>query len=250
MIKTVQKIIKYAIIGLVSVALLSIAISVFLRAKEVMVGILRIPQDAVVGLEPKSYKLLGSFKLSDWAKTTPENAFISVFQGKLAGSGKVERRAFYDDGTNTRYIGPLSDHFGVSWLKTVFVDFGGERSIVGWVSSDVKGKLYVVRFERPESVNKNKSYASKESTIESNMFIVPVSFIEDGVSKTYGWLGDVGEGEDPDLWNSISMIAVQTKESLQRGFDSSGTTNESYYEVEKIFDPAIDVSGFYIKVPI
>ena len=69
-----------------------------------------------------------------------------------------------------------------------------------------------------------------ESTIEKNLFIVPIR----------------ATASLPRLWNTVSMAAVQTRESLQRGFDGTG----SYYELEKTYSPALDVSGLYIFIPL
>ena len=42
------------------------------------------------------------------------------------------------------------------------------------------------------------------------------------------------------------MAVLQTQNSLDKGSDRLG----SYYEVETAFDPALDVSGYYIHIPI
>jgi len=187
-----------------------------------------IPETAMQGIDSKSIKILGNFKLSDWAQGVPSSAYFTIFEAYLSGSGEKEIRVFYDDGNQTTYIGALSDQFGIPELKTSLVDLGKERCIIGWVSPQINGKLLYIHFERLEADRSLWMNAQKESSIENNLFIVPIT------------------GDDVLLWNSITMAAIQTKESLQRGFDGTG----SYYELERAFSSSLDTSNYYIPISI
>lgn len=220
--KMLKKIIKFVVIGLVAVAISSIVISIFSVAREIT----RIPKEGVMGLEAKSYKVLGIFKLSDWSKISSDKEYITIFQGKLLGTNQTELRAYYDDGEVTKYIGKFDSNLGLESIKTLFIDINGEKCIVGWVSPNINGKLYAVHIERTERDKTKWMEAQKESTIEKNLFIIPIV------------------GSEVNLWDHISMVSIQTKESLKRGFDGDG----SYWEVEKLFDPAMDISKMYIKI--
>ena len=187
-----------------------------------------IPEVALQGIASKSVKILGNFNLSDWAQGVPSSSYFTIFEGQLSGTGEQEIRVFYDDGNRSTYIGALSAQFGIPELKTIFIDLGRERCIIGWASPAINGKLLNVHFERFEADRSLWMNAQKESSIEKNLFIVPIT------------------GEDIVLWNSITMAAVQTRESLQRGFDGNG----SYYEVEKMFDPPFDISAYYQSISV
>jgi hypothetical protein len=187
----------------------------------------RVPGDALVGIDSSSVKILGHFRLSDWASNIPANSYLTVFEATSDATNSKEIRVFYNDDTQSFYVGALSDYFGMAEVRAIFIDLGTERCIIGWASSSIPGTLSDFHFERLRESGSYWADAQKESTIEKNLFIVPIT-------------------TDVQLWNSVTMVAVQTRESLKRGFDGNG----SYYQVEKTFEPALDVSYHYINISI
>jgi len=188
-----------------------------------------IPASAQVGLKPGTSKVLGHFRLADWAAGVPPTAYFTVFEGRLTESDASEMRVFLSGSQSAQYIGALSNQLQLPGVKTLFIDLGGQRCIIGWVSPATQGKLLYFHLERPEADRKRWMEAEKESSIEKNMFIIPIQ-----------------ASDRPELWNFVSMSAVQTKESLQRGYDAKG----SYYQVETTYSSPLDVSSFYIPISI
>jgi hypothetical protein len=189
----------------------------------------KIPASAQGGLEPGTARILGNLRLVDWAEGVSSTVFLTIFEGRLAGSGVTEMRVFLSDGQTAQYVGALSDQLQLPGVQTLFIDFGSQRCVVGWVSPATPGKLLYFHIERPEADTTRWMEGVRESTLEKNLFIVPIR-----------------ASDQPERWNLIAMAAVQTRESLQRGFDAQG----SYYEVEKTYSPPLDVSSFYIPVSI
>jgi hypothetical protein len=188
-----------------------------------------IPASAQVGIKPGSARILGYFQLNDWAEGVSSTAKLTIFETRLTGTGENETRVFMNDGQSARYVGALSDQLHLPGVQALFIDFGSQRCIIGRVSPEIRGKLLYFRIERPEADKRRWMEGVKESTIEKNLFIVPIK-----------------AGDQPNLWNFVVLAAVQTKESLQRGFDQKG----SYFQVERSYSPPLDVSGFNIPISI
>jgi len=188
-----------------------------------------IPASAQVGIKLGSAKILGYFQLNDWVEGVSSTANLTIFEARLTETDENEIRVFLNDGQSTQYVGALSDQLQLPGVKTLFIDFGSQRCIIGWVSPEIQGKLLYFHIERPEADKPRWMEAVKESTIEKNLFIVPIK-----------------ASDQPDLWDFVAMAAVQTEESLQRGFDGKG----SFYQVENSYSPPLDVSGFYIPISI
>ncbi len=187
-----------------------------------------IPQSALEGVKPASTRILGHFRLADWAEGVSTSQYITIFQAYQLQNDAAEIRVFLNDNGASQYIGMLTDQLQIPGVKTAFIDFGSQRCIIGWVSPDLAGNLLFFHIERvPKDPTRRMQEAVLESTIEKNVFIVPIR-----------------ADASPELWNSIALAAVKTKESLQRGFDQKG----SYYQIEKSYDPPLDVSGFYLHI--
>jgi hypothetical protein len=186
----------------------------------------RIPDIATVGLKPGSTKSIAYFELKDWASGIQPSAYAEVFTGQLVTTGETEIRVFIHDGQKMHYAGALSDQLGLPEVKTIFIDLGKEKCVIGWISPTVR-ELYDFRIERVRVDSEPFEDTVKESLIEANLFIVPIQ-------------------EDFELWNNIHFSGVQTSGSLQRGNDALG----SWYEFEKQYDPPLDISSWYVLIPI
>lgn len=189
----------------------------------------KIPANAQTGLEPGTARILGNLRLADWAEGISDKVYLTIFEGRLVGSDSTEIRVFWNDGKSDGYVGALTEQLQLKGVKTLFIDFGSQRCVVGWVSPAISGKLLYFRLERPEPDTTRWMEGVKESTINENLFIVPIR-----------------ASNQPELWNELVLAAVQTKESLQRGYDGKG----SYFEAEKAFSPPLDVSSFYVSISI
>lgn len=173
---------------------------------------------------------MGHLRLADWAQAIPSQAYLTIFEARSEQSGATERRVFWSDGEHSGYVGALTRQLGLEGVETIFLDIGNsQRCIVGWVSPETPGTLLYFRLERPEPDTKRWFDGVKESSIEKNIFIVPIR-----------------ANEQPERWNEILVAAVQTKQSLKRGFEGTG----SYFEIETSFSPPLDVSDFYIPVSL
>ncbi len=182
-----------------------------------------IPDEMRAGLYPET-EVMGRFQLSDWSSWASDDAWLVVFSGISLETGTAERRVYYHDKSHVYLIGPLAEELGINGLETVFVELFDERAIVGWVSSDcVTGKLKTVVFGRYEPDSSRWLEAQKSSTIEDNLFIVPIS-----AAEYY-------------QWDSLSFVGIETKESFSRGLDGQS----SYYALERKFAPPLDISGLY-----
>lgn len=188
----------------------------------------KIPPDGLEGLDTDSVKILGRLKISDWAQDVSSSAYFAVFEGRSLSTSRVETRIFYENGNETIYIGRLSDYFDVPEIEAIFIDLGYERCIIGRVSSGVKGTPLYIHLERAESDRSSWMLAQKESTVKDEIFIVPLT------------------GDDIRLWNYVTMVAIQTQESLDRGFAQEG----SYFEIEKRFEPYLDIYPNYVQISI
>lgn len=188
----------------------------------------KISSEALSGLESNNVNVLGHLKLSDWAQNVPSTAYLTFFQGRSVSTGEIEVRVLYDDGKQNFYLGALTDQLGMPELKTIFIDLGVERCVIGSVASTISGRPLYIHLERDAIDRSDRAYAQKDSTIEKNFFIIPIN------------------GDDVYLWNDLTMVAIQTQETLDRDFNGGG----SAYEIEKIFDPPLNISSYYIKIPI
>ena len=220
-------------IALFFIVLVLIGIGIFLlKQKEKYRP--EIPASALEGIATNSTKKIAYFELSDWARNVSPNAYLAVFKGDLLASGEAEMRVFLGDGENTHFAGVLSDELGLSGVKTLFVNLDGERCIVGWVSSSMESPLYF-HIERYEPDNEADGWANeKESTIEK------------GIAEANGGWFIVPITEDIQLWNTLIQSSVISENSLDRGSKDLG----SWYEVEKNYSSPLDVSSWYIHVPI
>jgi len=190
----------------------------------------QIPADALWGVSPGSTRIMGHLRLADWAQAIPDQVYLTVFEARSEPGGATEHRVFWSDSEHSGYVGALTEQIGLEGVETIFLDIGNhQRCIVGWVSPEIPGTLLYFRLERPEPDTNRWFDGVKESTIERNIFIVPIR-----------------ADEQPERWNEIIMAAVQTRQSLKRGFDGSG----SYYEIETSFSPPLDISAFYIPVSL
>lgn len=188
----------------------------------------QIPASALSGVLPGSTRIVGHLRLADWAQNVPDQAYLTVFEARSEENEAMEQRVFWSDGAQSGYIGPLTGQLGLEGVKTIFLDIGeNQHCVVGWVSPETPGTLLYFRLERPEPDTKRWFDGVKESSIEKNIFIVPIR-----------------ASEQPERWNEIVLAAVQTKQSLQRGFDGAG----SYFERETSFSPPLDISTFYIPI--
>lgn len=186
----------------------------------------RIPPEGLDGLDVDSVKILGRLKIADWAENVSSSAYFTLFEGRSLSTNRIETRVFYENDSEIIYIGSLSNYFDIPELDVIFIDLGYERCIIGRVSQAVNGKPLYVHFERVESDRSKWMLAQKESSIEDGIFIIPIT------------------GDDIRLWNYVTMVAIQTQESLDRGFAQEG----SYFEIEKRFEPYIDIYGNYILI--
>ena len=193
-----------------------------------------IPASALNGMDANTTKSIAYFELADWASGVSSDAYISVFKGELFDTNETEMRVFLDDGENTYYVGVLSDELGLAGIKTIFIDLGKERCILGWVPSSLNKPIYF-RIER-SNPNKESEWqdAKKESTVDK------------GIADANGGWFIVPIKNDIQLWNTLAKSAIQTSDSLDRGSKDLG----SWYEVEKTYSPSLDVSSWYIHVPI
>lgn len=190
----------------------------------------QIPVSALTGTQPGSARILGHLHLADWAQNVHPLAYLTVFEARSEQDGAMEQRVFWSDGEHNGYVGVLTGQLGLDGVKTIFLDIGdNQRCIVGWVSPETPGTLLYFRLERPEPDTQRWFDGVKESTIDKNTFIVPIR-----------------ADEQPERWNEIVLAAVQTKQSLKRGFDGTG----SYFEIEMSFSPPLDVSAFYLPVSL
>ncbi len=188
-----------------------------------------IPEDALVGLQPGTSHILGRFRFADWAGNVPPAMVAVVFDGLLQDSGARDIRIFLSDGKNTQYVGALTEQLGLPGVKTIFINFEGNHCLIGYVLPGVSGNLLYFRIERPQDDPSRWMDAVSESKIENNLFLVPL-----------------GGSEHAQLWNKLVLSAVQTRESLQRGFDQKG----SYFELEKAYAPPLIVSDLYVFVSL
>lgn len=215
--------------GIRKCILVTLALSLFACSTLGNLGQPEIPDNAQIGLEPGTKKIVGHLQLSDWAEGVSETAYLTVFEGRLAETGESDIRVFFHDDQSARYIGALSDQLQLPGVKTLFINFGSQRCIIGWVSPDTEGQLLFFHIERPEADRTRWMEAVEESTIEKNVFLVPIT-----------------ASDQPELWDFVVMAAVETRESLSRGFEGEG----SYYQIETAYSPPLDVSGLYLPISI
>jgi len=209
--------------------IISVALGLFACSFLSNLGQPPIPEGGLVGLKAGSTRILGHFRLADWDKGVSSTLYVTLFEGVLAETGKSEVRAFINDQSNSQYIGALNEQLQLPGVLTLFFKLGDQRCLIGWVSPTVQGKLIYFRIERPQENPDLWMEAVLESSIEKNLFIVPI-----------------GASKHAENWDSLVLSAVQTKESLQRGFDGQG----SYFEIEAKYSPPLDVSSFYIPILI
>ena len=102
-----------------------------------------IPASAQVGIEPGSARILGYFQLNDWVEGASSPANLTIFEARLIETDENEIRVFLNDGQSARYVGALSDQLQLPGIKTLFIDFGGQRCIIGWASPEIQGSLHL-----------------------------------------------------------------------------------------------------------
>ena len=105
---------------------------------------------------------------------------------------------------------------------------------LGWVSSSFNEPIYF-HIERDKPDEDSEWWeAEEESTIDK------------GIADANGSWFILPIRNDIQLWDTIGQAAIQTSDSLDRGSKNLG----SWYEVEKTYSPPLDVSSWYIHVPI
>ncbi len=196
--------------------------SLDIRAKK------NIPIEAKQGIDEESIKMIGHFQLSDWASDISNEAYFSIFSGEVIDTKETEMRVYYSDNEKREFLGALTDQLGIEEIKTIFLDLGKERCVMGWTSSEIPGKRKAIVFGGYEPDPRKWLQVQLKSTIERDMFIIPIK--EDTTSR----------------FDFLSRVGIETKESFKRGLQSK----YSYYEVEKKFEPALDVSEFYYHLEI
>lgn len=181
-------------------------------------------------IETNQQKRIAYFELNDWASDVPPDAYVAVFKD----DAQTEMQVLFGDRENTYFAGVLSDQLGLAGVKTIFVDLGQERCILGWVSSSIEAPV-LFRVERDE-LNSDAEWwdSKKESTVEK------------GITEADGGWFIVPIKDDVQLWDMIIFSAIETSSSLERGSQNIG----SWYEVEMSYFPPLDVSGWYVQVPI
>ena len=178
----------------------------------------RIPRDALQGSAAGSATILCSANLADRIPALPSPTVLTVLDVART-DGARERRVFLTrPDRSTTYFGPLQRQLGAAPVATLFLDFGSARVIVGYVDP---AELY---------------YSGGD--------LISASKREDGLG---------GCGRD-DLWGShagfsgfVSVLRYDLSDFNQIASIELGSP--TVRKVNTRFDPPLDISGLWRRVP-
>lgn len=166
---------------------------------------------------------------------TPEGKNYTFMIVSEDVQGKKDWHVFYKmDQPNAlaRYVGKLSPLFSVDWFILLPIKVGDDELFIGYTT--VNKPLYAL-VERPNTDRKKWMCDQFEATVEKGLFLMPFTYAPEKTSANDCWLGK--------RWDSVSRIAIQTKETLQRGFEGKG----SYYEKEETLAPALPITYIVVR---
>lgn len=171
-------------------------------------------------------RVIWSADLAQWAPAYNRDAILTLAEAALP-DGATRDLAFFTRGKTLTVLGALLPLFPGAPVTALALDCGGERVIVGRVDGAVTGSLTHVDLERVEPDTARWMEAVRSSTLHERVFLIPIK---------------AGERE---AWNRIARLTIDTRESLERGWQRRGAHTANAV----VFEPPLDLSAAWFNLP-
>ncbi len=187
-----------------------------------------VPEAVRNGLDEQSIQTIGTLDISPWLGDKPRYRRLTLIQAQTQ-AGQPTTLAYLEPNEGAAVFSlALSQQFPEAPLQTALFEIDGYRLIVGLVDADVQGELTTIEFEREEPNQAQWLEALKVSKLNKRSFVIPIAPNEQA------------------QWSTIQRIAVNTRESRQRGVDDR---NASGNEWEHRYSDPIAIDSTFAVVP-
>lgn len=187
-----------------------------------------VPEAVRNGLDEQSIQTIGTLDISPWLGDKPRYRRLSLIRAQTV-AGEPTTIAYLEPNAGAAAFAlPLTQTFPEAPLQTALFEIDGYRLIVGLVDDRVMGELTTIEFEREEPDQTRWLEALKVSKLNKRTFVIPIAPNEQA------------------QWPTLQRIAVNTRESRQRGVDDR---NASGHEWEHRYANPIAIDSTFAVVP-
>ncbi|MFD3166116.1 hypothetical protein [Herpetosiphon sp. NSE202] len=187
-----------------------------------------VPEAVRSGLDEQSIQTIGTLDISPWLGDNPRYQRLSLIQAQTQ-AGQPTTVAYLEPHAGAAVFSlPLSRQFPDAPLQTALFEIDGYRLIVGLVDAEINGELTTIEFEREEPNQANWLEALKVSNLNQRSFVIPIAPNEQA------------------QWSTIQRIAVNTRESRQRGVDDRNASGHAW---EQQYSNPIAIDSTFAVVP-
>ncbi|HEY1011331.1 MAG TPA: hypothetical protein VGE07_01420 [Herpetosiphonaceae bacterium] len=186
------------------------------------------PDTMTQGLQPKTVRTLGALDIATHLPKDAAYRSLTLIEGRNE-AGELELRAFLNPRKGEPVsLGALERPFPGAPLSATLFEVGGRRFIAGVVDPGIEGKLSTIEFERVEPNQAKWMDAVKVSTINKQTFVIPIF------------------PHEYEQWTTVRRIAVNTRESRQRGVDQGPDASHAW---QQSYDPALEIGDRFAVIP-
>jgi hypothetical protein len=228
----------------VTLAVFFLVVTLILSACDwqVFIPSIRNPE-ALSGIDPDNIQKRRTWSASELSSTLPDNSRLIIFEA-VNLDGNNELRAIYEYSVpkiripKQQYLGLVTYQFGDAPFRTIMLEFGNNRLLIGFVDRSLEEQPIIVTFSRFEQ-DEFLGSEGKGSVVDKTEWAFSIPIFKD----------------ERESWRYIESIDIITKESKTRSDEAEdqGEFDEAsrllHYWL-KTYSPPVDIGSLFVEISI